>query len=83
MPYIKQEKREAIINSTFDEIDCAGDLNFVFTWFIKRYIKKKGLNYQTINDVIGALVCCKDEFQRRVTGNYEDIKIQENGDVLE
>ena len=31
--------------------------------------------------MIGALECCKQEYYRAVVGPYEDIKIEENGDV--
>ena len=30
---------------------------------------------------MGVLECCKLEFYRRVAAPYEDIKIEENGDV--
>lgn len=78
MPYIKKEKRFKIIG---DPCQTSGELNFLFTMEINQYIEAKGLSYQTINDIIGALVCCKDEFYRRVVAPYEDKKISENGDV--
>lgn len=90
MPYIKQEKREEIIQEDYDTgydtirgdyIDCAGDLNFTFTWLIKRYIEKKGFTYQTINDIIGALEGAKLEFYRREVAGLEMRKCEENGDV--
>ena len=31
--------------------------------------------------MIGALECCKQEYYRTVVGPYEDMKIDENGDV--
>ena len=45
------------------------------------YIKRLGLNYQNINDIVGALDGAKAEFQRRVVVDYEKAKIEENGDV--
>lgn len=89
MPYIKKEKRAEIVPEVpmlgkvvdFQSIDCAGDLNFAVTYMIKDYLKRKGLNYQNINDVAGALVCINEEFHRRTVGPYEDTKIEENGDV--
>lgn len=81
MPYIKPTKREALMLD-FNIIPMdAGELNFVFTELIKRYMDLNKLNYQTINDVVGALEGAKLEFYRRVAVPYEDLKIKENGDV--
>lgn len=83
MPYIKTEDRTA-----FDGPDVRyriptnpGTLNYQFTLDIIRYVRAHGLNYQIINNVIGALESTKAEFQRRVVAPYEDTKIEENGDV--
>ena len=89
MPYIKIEKRNKITpvisgpsaTINMDHINCAGDLNYAFTMLAIDYLKRKGLNYQNINDTVGAFVCAKDEFQRRVTAGYEQNKIEESGDV--
>lgn len=91
MPYIKPEQRKHIIITDIEHddflyvnpewIDCAGDLNFTFTWLIKRYIEKKGLCYQTMNDIMGALTGCQLELYRTTTGPLEETKIKENGDV--
>lgn len=59
----------------------AGELNYLFTCIIRNYVRKHGLRYQQINDVVGALEGAKAEFQRRVVVPYEDSKIAENGDV--
>lgn len=81
MPYIKPN------NKLFLDIgapaETAGELNYQITSMIKRYVKEKGLSYQTINDVVGALEGAKTEFQRRIVNPYEDKKIQENGDVYD
>jgi hypothetical protein len=80
MPYIKQEDRE--LANTIPT--TAGELNFNFTETINRYLLNKDkLNYQAINDVIGALEGAKQEFIRRVVNPYEDTKIIENGDVYD
>ena len=44
-------------------------------------IDAKGLRYEHLNAVVGALDSCKAEFQRRVVAPYEDKKAGENGDV--
>lgn len=86
MPYIKPENRQQYDDAILDiasKIECAGDMNYVFTKIAQLYVKKKGLNYQHLNDVTGALENCKLEFYRRLTGPYEDTKVVENGDVCE
>lgn len=77
MPYIKQEERPF----AFDEGTTPGELNYSFSCMAQAYINRKGLSYQTINDIVGALEGAKLEFYRRVAVPYEDKKIVENGDV--
>jgi hypothetical protein len=79
MPYISKIRRglmDAGIQPT-----SAGELNYMFTKLAADYIMENGLNYQRLNDVVGALDGAKAEFQRRVVAPYEDTKIRENGDV--
>lgn len=59
----------------------AGELNYQLTCVILEYVRKHGMKYQTLNDVIGALEGAKLEFYRRQVAEYEDKKIKENGDV--
>lgn len=88
MPYIKQEERTKyswVIDNLVtllseDEEKMAGHLNYVLTAVLKRLISRKR-RYKTMNDLIGALECCKLELYRRVVARYEDEKISENGDV--
>jgi hypothetical protein len=58
-----------------------GDLNYLMTCLTHAYIKRKGLNYASLNDVKGVFAAASDEFTRRVVNPYEDKKIEENGDV--
>lgn len=80
MPYIKSSKRFQL-----DEEGTlpwsAGDLNYVITNEINKYLSNKGLCYDHINEVIGVLECAKLELYRRIAAPYEDQKIVENGDV--
>jgi hypothetical protein len=84
MPYIKPENRPKF-KSKAKELgelaDCAGDLNYIITEMVHEYIKKKGKNYANINEVIGAMECCKLELYRKIAAPYENQKIEENGDV--
>ena len=79
MPYIKTTAKARI--DVLDDPTTAGELNYLFTMTAVRYVQEKGLSYQTLNDVVGALDGAKAEFQRRVVAPYEDKKIRENGDV--
>jgi hypothetical protein len=97
MPYIQQcdrEKFEVDINSTdyavglrtkmekcVAGINDVGELNYFITCICQEYIKKNGLRYKYLNDVIGVLECLKLELYRKIGGPYEDIAIAKNGDV--
>lgn len=87
MPYITKEDKEKWCKDDIAEVagncDCAGDLNYIFTIIAHNYLERKGLRYQNINDIVGALEGAKLELYRRVAGPYEDKKIEENGDVME
>jgi len=88
MPYIIKEKRErfepAVANLVAllqeDPENVAGNLNYVITAVLKRLIATNK-RYKTMNDLIGALECCKLELYRRVVGPYEDTAIERNSDV--
>lgn len=85
MPYIVQERRKEL--ETPVELapsaypGSPGELNFEFTGAIVNYIDEVGLNYRTINDVLGALEGAKMEFYRRIVVPYEEKKIAQHGDV--
>jgi hypothetical protein len=82
MPYIKQEDRERIdFDNGGSVANTSGELNYLFTMLALEYMEHKGLKYQTINDIVGALEGAKLEFYRRIAAPYEDTKIKENGDV--
>lgn len=85
MPYINKEKRDlfnedALLQSAANA-SCSGDLNFLLTTLCIGYATSRDLNYQVINDIMGALTGCQAEFYRRVAVPYERKKIDENGDV--
>ena len=73
MPYIKPEHRKEVedalegVGLNFVPKD-AGQLNYVITVLIDNYIRAYGKN-------------CKQEYYRTIVGPYEDMKIDENGDV--
>lgn len=84
MPYIKTENRDKFteLYTNIPELKSPGELNYLITIICQDYIEDKGLSYQSLNDVIGALEGCKLEFYRRRVAPYEDMKIQLNGDVF-
>lgn len=87
MPYIDTVSKTKFDSAlTFEEIlknvSSAGELNYLFTVISHNYINNKGLRYQHINDVIGALHGAAAEFNRRVTADYEDKCVTKNGDVF-
>ncbi|MGH9339677.1 MAG: DUF6899 family protein [Acidobacteriota bacterium] len=62
--------------------ETAGELNYAITKLVDDYvIRKGGIRYMHINEVIGALECAKLELYRRVAVPYEDQKIRSAGDV--
>jgi len=79
MPYITQERREALQKGELPQ--NAGELNYLFTVISDDYIRRKGKSYQTFNDVIGVLEGAKLELYRVVCSRYEDLKREVNGDV--
>jgi len=79
MPYITEKQKNKLYKNCIPE--SAGELNYLLTIEIRKYINKHDYCYQTMNDIVGALECCKQEFIRRIVNPYEDTKIKENGDI--
>lgn len=85
MPYILQPDRDRLdpkIKELADTINMesrAGELNYSIT---KLLLALKGAGkYKDYNELVGALESAKLEFYRREIAPYEDIKVEENGDV--
>lgn len=85
MPYIRLAGRNRLDNGLHAMLQYmpvdAGELNYVLTRICDTFINTKGKNYQNLNEVVGAIECVKQELYRRVIAPYENIKIEENGDV--
>jgi len=87
LPYIKTSNRTKY-NTVLKELiktlkalppeEVDGELNYVITKLLKEIYP---LRYFHINKAIGVLECAKLEYYRRVAAPYEDLKIQESGDV--
>lgn len=95
MPYIKPQDREKFIKAineddigaldllceVSDKCQTVGEINYSISVIIHEYLKRKGLNYSNVNELIGVLECAKLELYRVIAAPYEDIKIEENGYV--
>lgn len=89
MPYIPVERRIALIENRVasigpvdpEQIETPGELNFAITYLLNYYLEGTDRKYADYNAAIGVLECAKLELYRRVISNYEDKKIEENGDV--
>ena len=87
MPYIKagnRNKYEKLLENlvkilkTLPPEEVDGELNYVVTRILKEIYP---LRYFHINKAVGVLECIKLEYYRRVAAPYEDLKIEEAGDV--
>jgi hypothetical protein len=92
MPYIKDEERQNLEHSLAslaaqvivkEDSSQAGVLNYCISALFNEVLKTRGLNYRNVNELIGVLECAKLELYRRVASPYEDLKVEENGDVFD
>ena len=79
MPYISKQDRDRLALGL--AATKPGELNYLVTMEIQKYLHTNGLSYTTINDIIGVLECAKMELYRRVAVDYENEKMKLNGDV--
>jgi hypothetical protein len=80
MPYVTPEARARLAGCGAVPQN-AGELNYMLSLQVGNYLRAHGLDYQHLNDAIGALEGAKLELYRRVAAPYEDKKIERNGDV--
>jgi hypothetical protein len=86
MPYIPDTQRTDIHTDLLDRgVDFvpenAGELNYIASELINNYLQQRGMSYAAINEMIGALECCKLELYRMIAVPYEELKMRENGAV--
>lgn len=94
MPYINEDQRFEIdgvidqlarqVNSlgSGDPRDLDGVLNYTITRLLHNVLDiRENPRYTKFNTALGVLEGVKLELYRRLVGPYEDIKIEENGDV--
>jgi len=87
MPYIKYSKREDLevdLNSVSKKVETIGELTYCFYKLAINYLgnKESFPTYSDYAEIIAALENSKIEFYLRKLSPYEDIKMQENGDVI-
>lgn len=96
MPYIHITDRDkfdshiaalsnAIAQASIDNVDVAGNLNYCITRLIMQVLLHKfgRIRYWMSPLMRGVLQDVGDEMYRRVFHEYEDRKIEENGDIPE
>lgn len=89
MPYIQQDDRTKFDESIADILGAlqtddnvkVGEINYIFSAILWSLFKENE-SYTTGNNLIGVLECVKLEFYRRLISEYEDKKIEQNGDVI-
>ena len=59
-----------------------GHMNYVLSLLIEK-VYGRALRYADHNEVVGMLACVSQEFYRRKTAPYEDLKISQEGDLHE
>jgi len=89
MPYIIADQRNQLSDDIYrlvTSMNSLGDdarkgvFNYVVTKLALGVIGTE-TKYSKINDVVGAMECCKLELYRRLEANYEDGAVKRNGDV--
>jgi hypothetical protein len=84
MPYIEKYKRlpiDRILKELVLLINSKGDLNYTICELIGQLILNTKISYTQISEWIDTLPDAEAELRRRLLDPYEDLKINENGDV--
>lgn len=98
MPYIKEEERleldscidqmivciidnKTSLNNPHDFQNYLGRINYCFSRVLGGLMREP--SYNKVAMITGVLENIKQEFYRRVGEPYEDLKIQQNGDIKE
>jgi len=85
MPYVEKARRYELDKQGAARLGefCAtsGELNYVITRLCLSYLDRHHRRYATMNEILGVLSAVGFEFYRRVVADYEQEKIEVNGDV--
>jgi hypothetical protein len=80
MPYISPGLR-SVLRQENEKPKTPGALNYELTRLMLVYLKTKGLSWQTLNDISGAMTESLAEFRRRHIVPFEKDAIRRNGDL--
>lgn len=91
MPYVNHSLRSYVESGLQSAITFFGKhaTEGEFAYFLARVLDlrardgKGTLSYRAIRECLGDLEAAKLEFYRRVAAPYEDLKLQQNGDVYD
>lgn len=81
MPYVPAARRTPLELTRHAE--SAGELNYLITLDMLDHLERHGLSYDTLNEIVGAVTLAREEFVRRIVDDYEDGKIEVNGDLAQ
>lgn len=84
MPYIRSAERERLAD--YEKLPApltAGELNYLITRLVCRYLATGPINYERLNGVMGVFGSAAAEFYRRVVAPYENMKTVMNGDAYD
>jgi hypothetical protein len=90
MPYIPKQSRpkfndlvDAMVEKiSSEEMSKAGELNYIITTLLMKFMKREGKRYHYYNMIAGVLTEVDKEIYRRFTAPYEDEKIESEGDLF-
>jgi hypothetical protein len=82
MPYIREADRKKFeVYESTPVPETFGELNYVITRLVNRFLAAGPVNYERLNGVYGAMMAAAAEFYRRVLTPYESFKLASNGDA--
>ncbi len=84
MPYIKSERRrifDANLEACAQQIENEGELNYCIYKLSTLLIDKIGVSYDKLSMCSSAMEHAKMEWYRKKMIPYENLKIEENGDI--
>lgn len=82
MPYIGDANKRQMLKPVEVAAD-KGELNYqIFMTMVAYLERQEERNYASISDALSSCIEAAEEFRRRVLVPYEDLKIEEKGDIL-
>jgi hypothetical protein len=84
MPYIAQDRRQAFddhLQRLAQQVENEGELNYCIYKLCCLLVERTGESYAKLSRCSSAMEHAKLEWYRKKLAPYEDVKIQENGDI--